>query len=54
MLSDGHRLGISFVSTYHMEIHNIGAGDVGLIQIDLQLVTGLLQGDPPNYGGLTR
>ena len=53
MLSDSYRLGISFVSTYHLEIHNIGAGNAGLIQIDPQSVTRLLQGISPNYGGLT-
>lgn len=39
MLNDGHRLSVSFVSTSHLEVHNFGAGDEGLIQIDPQSVT---------------
>lgn len=52
LLNDGHRLSISFVSTSHLEVHNFGVGIAGLIQVDLQSVTFLLQGFPSNYGGL--
>lgn len=37
----------------HLEIHNVGVGDVALIKIDPQSVTCFLQGDPPNYKGMT-